>query len=61
LRPAGGEGHERTELRTVADPLLGGGAVGAYLLWGGVDGVAARFAGLVPRLAVLVVLPARSP
>ena len=43
----------RTQLRTVAGLLVGGGAVGVYLLWVGVDSVSARFAGLVPWLAVL--------
>lgn len=43
----------RTELRTVAGFLVGGGAVAGYLLWVGVDSVAARFAGLVPWLTAL--------
>ncbi|WP_340100643.1 lysylphosphatidylglycerol synthase domain-containing protein [Salinibaculum salinum] len=43
----------RTELRTVAGILVGGGAVGVYLFWVGFDSVAARFAGLLPWLAAV--------
>jgi uncharacterized membrane protein YbhN (UPF0104 family) len=53
LRSAGGDGHVRTELRTVLGILVGGGAVAGYLLWVGFDSVAARFSGLVPLFVAL--------